>query len=186
MHWPTQLSMRIAPGPATRASGFRQRSADAALRRNLKKAKKGFGPLAAGGSPDAPGRIGRMSERWPRATGSEHHGVMHCCTKRNTFFKKDTCTPVYGFCACLQTSVVGHGQYRHTRNTTLNDTCPTHVRHMSKTSRPEATHKDTNPKKIPNGRAALLLKKASMSLRLRCTSHHAAVSVLMPTLSNMS
>ena len=81
VHWPTQLSMRIAPGPATRASGFRQRSADAALRRNLKKAKKGFGPLAAGGSPDAPGRTGRMSERWPRATGSEHHRVMHCCTK---------------------------------------------------------------------------------------------------------
>ena len=125
VHWPTQLSMRIAPGPATRASGFRQRSADAALRRNLKKAKKGFGPLAAGGSPDAPGRTGRMSERWPRATGSEHHRVMHCCTKRK--MKNDTCTPVYGFCACLQTSVVGHGQYRHTRNTTQNDT----KRHMS-------------------------------------------------------
>ena len=102
VHWPTQLSMRIAPGPATRASGFRQRSADAALRRNLKKAKKGFGPLAAGGSPDAPGRTGRMSERWPRATGSEHHRVMHCCTKRK--MTNDTCTPVYGFCACLQTA----------------------------------------------------------------------------------
>ena len=62
VHWPTQLAMRIAPGPATRASGFRQRSADAALQRNLKKAKKGFGPLAAGGSPDAPGRSGRMNE----------------------------------------------------------------------------------------------------------------------------
>jgi voltage-gated potassium channel len=42
--------------------------------------------------------------------------------------KKDTCTPlsihinIHGSCECLQTSVVGHGQSRHTRNTTLNDT----------------------------------------------------------------
>ena len=150
VHWPMQLSLRIAPGPTTRASGLRQRSAHAAAKRTIKKAKKGWGPLAepppgatgsrseelallppsGGGSgklrrriPAAPaalgklgrrlpavapaglgklrrrlpaalgrrrpggarrvGRTGRMSERWRcgRATGSEHHGVMHCCTK---------------------------------------------------------------------------------------------------------
>ncbi len=56
VHWPMQLSMSIAPGPANRASGFRQRSADAALRRNLEKATKGFGPLAAGGLAGCPRR----------------------------------------------------------------------------------------------------------------------------------
>jgi len=64
-----QLSMRIAPGPATRASGLRQRSADAALRRNLKKAKKGFGPLAAGGAPDAPGSGSEELALWPPSGG---------------------------------------------------------------------------------------------------------------------
>ncbi len=58
VHWPMQLSTRIAPGPATRASGFRQRSADAALRRNLNKAKKGWGPLAVA----PPGATGSASE----------------------------------------------------------------------------------------------------------------------------
>ena len=50
VHWPTQLSTRAPPGPATRASGLRQRSADAAHRRNVKKAKTGFGPLVTGDS----------------------------------------------------------------------------------------------------------------------------------------
>ena len=64
MHWPTQLSVRIAPGPTTKSSGLRQRSADAALQRNLKKAKKGWGPLAKA----APGATGSGSEElvlWP-------------------------------------------------------------------------------------------------------------------------
>jgi len=241
VHWPMTLSLRIAPGPTTRASGLRrQRSPGAALKRNLKKAKKGWGPLAVatpgatgnaseelallpqrrrllancpGKIPAAPtalgklgrrlpavapaglgklrrrlpaalgrrrpggarrvGRTGRMSERWRcgRATGSEHHGVMHCCRQRK--MKNDTCTPVsihinmHGSCECLQTSVVGHGQYRHTRNTTLNDT----KRHMSdtcpKTSRPEATQKIHYSEKLPNGTGSSLLKQASMSLRLK-------------------
>ena len=58
MHWPMILSLRTAPGPTTRASGLRQRSAGAALKRNLKKAKKGWGPLAEA----PPGATGSASE----------------------------------------------------------------------------------------------------------------------------
>ena len=58
MHWPMTLSLRIAPGPTTRAAGLRQRSAPAALKRNLKKAKRGWGPLA----PPPPGATGSASE----------------------------------------------------------------------------------------------------------------------------
>ena len=50
MHWPMQLAFRIAPGPMTRSSGFRQRSAAATERRNKKKAERGYGPLATGRS----------------------------------------------------------------------------------------------------------------------------------------
>ena len=51
VRWPVHLSLRIAPGPTTMPSGLRQRSEDAARQRDLKKAKKGWGPLAgpAGG-----------------------------------------------------------------------------------------------------------------------------------------
>ena len=70
MHWPMTLSLRIAPGPTTRASGLRQRSAGAALKRNLKKAKKGWGPLAEA----PPGATGSASEELallpPRGGGS--------------------------------------------------------------------------------------------------------------------
>ena len=41
VHWPMQLSMRVAPGPMTRASGFRQRSREKQHERWLKKAKRG-------------------------------------------------------------------------------------------------------------------------------------------------
>ena len=50
MHWPMQLAFRIAPGPMTRSSGFRQRSVAATERRNKKKAERGYGPLATGRS----------------------------------------------------------------------------------------------------------------------------------------
>ena len=43
-----QLSMKVAPGPLTRASGLRQRSLEKQHERNIKKAKKGFGPYASG------------------------------------------------------------------------------------------------------------------------------------------
>jgi hypothetical protein len=45
-HWPTQLSFRIAPRPASRAFGLRQRSKEATDRRNKKKAERGYLPLA--------------------------------------------------------------------------------------------------------------------------------------------
>ena len=45
VHWPMQLAMSIAPGPHTRSSGLRQRSAAAQYKRNVKKARKGWGPL---------------------------------------------------------------------------------------------------------------------------------------------
>ena len=41
-----QLFFRTRPGPLTRSSGFRQRSAAGQERRNKKKAKQGWGPLA--------------------------------------------------------------------------------------------------------------------------------------------
>jgi hypothetical protein len=70
VHWPMQLSTRSPPGPATRAFGLRQRSAEAALRRNRKKAKKGFGPLAAGGAPGAPGSGSEEFKLWAPSGGS--------------------------------------------------------------------------------------------------------------------
>ena len=45
MRWPIQLSLCIAPAPATRASGLRQRSKEATDRRNKKKAERGYLPL---------------------------------------------------------------------------------------------------------------------------------------------
>ena len=69
MRWPMTLSLRVAPGPTTRASGLRQRSAGAALKRNLKKAKRGWGPLA--GAP--PGATGSASEE-PALTAREDPG----------------------------------------------------------------------------------------------------------------
>ena len=68
VQWPTQRSMRIAPGPATRASGLRQLSAEAALQRNLKKARKGYGPLAKG-APGAPGSGSKELALWPPSGG---------------------------------------------------------------------------------------------------------------------
>ena len=50
VHWPMQLFMRVAPGPMTRASGLSQRSWEKQHERNLKKAKKGFGPHSCGRS----------------------------------------------------------------------------------------------------------------------------------------
>ena len=88
MHWPMTLSLRIAPGPTTRASGLRQRSAGAALKRNLKKAKRGWGPLA-GAPPGAagsaseeltltaredPGRSSGSWQTWPEAPGGRSSG----------------------------------------------------------------------------------------------------------------
>ena len=98
VHWPTQLSLRIAPGPTTRASGLRQSLAEAALKRNLKKARKGWGTLAeaplgatgsaseelallpprGGGSwqiaPEDPGRSGGSWQTWPEARGGRSSG----------------------------------------------------------------------------------------------------------------
>ena len=50
VHWPVQLHLRMMPGPETRASGFRTRSAQATDARNRKKALKGFAPYATRGS----------------------------------------------------------------------------------------------------------------------------------------
>ena len=69
VHWPMQLSLRIAPGPTTRASGLRQRSAEAALKLNLKKAKKGWGPLAKA-APDATGSGSEELALWPPAAAA--------------------------------------------------------------------------------------------------------------------
>ena len=40
------VAFRIAPGPATRASGLRQRTTQATERRSRRKAERGYGPLA--------------------------------------------------------------------------------------------------------------------------------------------
>ena len=58
MHWPMTLYLRVAPGPTTRASGLRQRSAEAALKRNLNKAKQDWVPFGKA----APGATGSASE----------------------------------------------------------------------------------------------------------------------------
>ena len=77
------------------------------------------------------------------------------------------------------------GQYRQTRNITQNDT----KRHMSDTcpkkSRPEATQKDTNPKNYLTVGVALLLKKASMSLRLSYVCDDGGDHVMMVMMSVM-
>ena len=74
-----QLSMRVAPGPLTRASGFRQRTCEKMHERWLKKAKLGYGPYAgnvpsdsehsamevsSGGGSDSPGRSSGSWQSW--------------------------------------------------------------------------------------------------------------------------
>ena len=62
------LHMKIRPGPTTRSSGQRQRSAAAIERRNKRKAEKGWGPLA---EEAAPGRSsGSRNTQWNRSSGS--------------------------------------------------------------------------------------------------------------------
>ena len=70
-----QMAFRIAPGPASRASGHRQRSAEATERRSLKKAERGYGPLA---KQLAHGRSSGSQEPWfsgpgGRSSGSQQH-----------------------------------------------------------------------------------------------------------------
>ena len=75
VHWPVQLHLRVMPGAEARASGFRTRSGQAAVRRNLAKAKKGYGPYAdrtgrSSGSREQHPSYGRSSgytsrEQWP-------------------------------------------------------------------------------------------------------------------------
>jgi hypothetical protein len=74
VHWPMILSLRTAPGPTTRASGLRQRSAGAALKRNLKKAKKGWGPLAEA----PPGATGSASEELCAAFPQRRRLLANC------------------------------------------------------------------------------------------------------------
>ena len=73
-----QIAFRIAPGPASRASGLRQRSAEATERRTVKKAERGYGPVAKQLSR---GRSSGSQEPWPsgpggRSSGSQQH--WHC------------------------------------------------------------------------------------------------------------
>ena len=75
MRWPVQIAFRTAPGPASRASGLRQRSAEATERRNVKKAERGYGPLA---KQLAHGRSSGSQEPWfsgpgGRSSGSQQH-----------------------------------------------------------------------------------------------------------------
>ena len=59
VHWPMQLSFRIASGPATWSPGLRPRSAAGTERRNQRTGERGYGPLANGrptGSPQ-PGLV---------------------------------------------------------------------------------------------------------------------------------
>ena len=70
-----QIAFRIAPGPASRASGLRQRSAEATERRSLKKAERGYGPLA---KQLGSGRSSGSQEPWfsgpgGRSSGSQQH-----------------------------------------------------------------------------------------------------------------
>ena len=70
-----QIAFRSAPGPASRASGLRQRSAGATARRNVKKAERGYGPLA---KQLAHGRSSGSQEPWfsgpgGRPSGSQQH-----------------------------------------------------------------------------------------------------------------
>ena len=69
MHWPMQIAFRIAPGPATRASGLRQRTPQAMERRNRRKADRGYGPLAK----QLSGRSsGSQADPTGRSSGSQH------------------------------------------------------------------------------------------------------------------
>ena len=72
VHWPVQLSMRVAPGPMTRASGLSQRTREKQHERNIKQAKLGYGPYA-GGRPSALGpteRLVRSSRGAPKSSSS--------------------------------------------------------------------------------------------------------------------
>ena len=69
MHWPLMLHMKIRPGPTTRSSGTRQRSAAAQEKRNKRKAERGWGPLAGSSAEEAaPGRYSGSRE-WNRSSG---------------------------------------------------------------------------------------------------------------------
>ena len=64
-----QIAFRIAPGLATRASGLRQRTAQATQRRSRRKAERGYGPLAK--------QLSGYSSSWQaeptgRSSGSQH------------------------------------------------------------------------------------------------------------------
>ena len=67
-----RLLANLAGAPGGRSSGSWQ---------SAPETPSGTGRLRLGGARSV-GRTGRMSERWRcgRATGSEHHGIMHCCT----------------------------------------------------------------------------------------------------------
>ena len=81
---PGKLRRRIPAAPA--ALGKLGRRLPAVAPAGLGKLRRRL-PAALGrprlGGARSVGRTGRMSERWRcgRAPGSEHHGVMHCCTK---------------------------------------------------------------------------------------------------------
>jgi len=66
-----QISFRIAPGPARRASGLRQRTKEATERRNLKKAERGYGPLA---KQLGSGRSSGSQEPWQVGPGGRSSG----------------------------------------------------------------------------------------------------------------
>ena len=66
------------PGPLASASVQRTRLSGGTSR----KPRKALDPWPPGARRMPPAGTGRMNERWPRATGSEHHRVMHCCTKQ--------------------------------------------------------------------------------------------------------
>jgi len=62
-----QIALRVSPGPALRASGLRQRSAE----RNQKKAARGYGPLAR---PAASGRSSGSAQPWHAGLGGRSSG----------------------------------------------------------------------------------------------------------------
>ena len=68
-----QLAFRAAPGPATSASGLRQRAAQATERRSRRKAERGYGPLAKLGSQGGPTGRSSGSQAGPtgRSSGSQ-------------------------------------------------------------------------------------------------------------------
>ena len=84
--WPLRGggSWQIAPDDPGRSSGSWQTWPEAPGGRSSGSCKRlpaALGRRRLGGARSV-GRSGRMSERWRcgRTTGSEHHGVMHCCT----------------------------------------------------------------------------------------------------------